>query len=136
MARASASDIPPATSSSTRQSTWNRSSASMSEGLVSVRASRARTNRRRPAKRGMTVRQLVDSKRLQHAGDGFGVTLPFGELGSQLRAPARGELVVFGLAVVFGESPFALDESFALETVEGGVEGAFFDQEDAFASFL
>ena len=66
---------------------------------------------------------------MKDAGDGFGVSLPFGKLALELRASVGRELVELRFAVVLGESPLAFDEAFALEAVERGVQRAFLDEE-------
>src|SRR5688572_3010786 len=72
---------------------------------------------------------------LEHAGDCSRVALPGGELGAELGASPRGQLIELGLAVVLRDAPLALDPARALEAVERRVERAFLDEKDIVAAF-
>jgi hypothetical protein len=67
---------------------------------------------------------------LEDERDCVGVAAPLFELGVELLAARWSEGVELGHAAVFGFFPFGGDEAFALEAVEGGVEGALLDLED------
>ena len=54
----------------------------------------------------------------------------------QLRAAGWGERIELGLAAGVGFTPFGLDPPFALEPVEGGIEGALLDLEDFLGDLL
>src|SRR5687768_8851849 len=74
-------------------------------------------------------------RRLEHAGHGADVSLPGGDLGAELRAPARRELVELCLAIVLGESPLALDPALALQAMQGRVERTLLDEKRVVAPF-
>src|SRR5215207_4873201 len=76
------------------------------------------------------------SRGLEHAGDSFGVSLPFRELRLELCAAFGGELVELRPPIVLGETPVTLDPSLSFEPMQGRVKSAFLDEEDALAPFF
>src|SRR3954453_19704425 len=100
---------------------WNCSSRSMS--LSTSRLRSWRKPRRIPGMRRMvSLGQGRRSRRLEDAGHRFRVALPGRDFGAKLCAAAGRELVELRLAIVFGESPVALDPSLPLEAVECRVQ--------------
>src|SRR6476646_4759728 len=61
--------------------------------------------------------------------NGAGVAPPLFGLRGEGAFAGGGESVVLGFAIVFRRAPLALDEAFALESVESGVERALADLE-------
>src|SRR5262245_16512803 len=88
-----------------------------------------RLGRRRRRLTRFMSRSDVGGRGAQRPGDGFDVALPDGALVAEVRAAVAGELVIAGAPSGVRLTPFARHPAALGESVQGGVERSFFDEE-------